>query len=61
MLRCLVSDLDGFVFAGQDAELVDDPGRHRGQLIKRLLETDGGRHLELCRARKIRPTPERGK
>lgn len=44
---CLGSNLDGFFFSRQHTELVDDPGRHGGQLIKCLLETDGGRYLQL--------------
>lgn len=47
LVGCLGSNLDGFFFSRQHTELVDDPGRHRGQLIKCLLETDGGRYLQL--------------
>ncbi|TNN53579.1 hypothetical protein EYF80_036222 [Liparis tanakae] len=32
----------------QSTELVNDPCRHGGQLVECFLETDGGRHLQLC-------------
>lgn len=43
----LCFNLDGFFFARQDAELVDDACRDGLQLIERLLQADGGRHLQL--------------
>lgn len=39
--------LDGIIGAGQNTQLVDDAGRRWSQLIKGLLETDAGRHLQL--------------
>ena len=50
----LCLNLDGFLFARHDAELVDDPRGHWDQLVKRLLEADGGRRLQLCTKRKGR-------
>lgn len=41
MRTFLCSDLNGFVFAWQDAELVNDPRGHWAQLIKCLLQADG--------------------
>lgn len=45
----VLNDLDRFFFARQDTELVDDPRRHWGQFVKRLLEIDRGGDLQLYR------------
>lgn len=52
MVDLLASNLDGFFFSRQDTELVDDSSRYGGQLIKSLLQADGGRHLKFCTDRK---------
>lgn len=46
--------LNGVAGAGQDAQLVNDARWRRHELIKGLLETDAGRHLELWEGTEVK-------